>query len=90
MNIEIAIPPFLQPLTGNVKQLSVSGGTVSACLDDLVKRYPGLKERLFGRDGQLPKGINVFINGKNVYPDGLSGPVHVGDKIHISYVVLGG
>jgi molybdopterin converting factor small subunit len=90
MSVEINIPPVLQALAGDVKQIDVTGKTVGECLKELVKQYPRLKSRLFNRQGKLSNGINIFINGENAYPEPLSRIVHEGDKVHISYIVLGG
>jgi molybdopterin converting factor small subunit len=90
MSVEINLPPVLQALVGDIRQVDVSGGTVGECLADLVKRYPPLKSRLFNRNNKLPNGINIFVNGENAYPEPLAKRVYEGDKIHLSYIVLGG
>jgi molybdopterin converting factor small subunit len=90
MTIEINIPPVLQALVAGVSRIDVSGGTVGECFKEMVKKYPQLKPKLFNRRGELPKGINIFINGESAYPEPLSRPVRDSDKIHISHIVLGG
>ena len=90
MSVEINLPPVLQALVGDIRQVDVAGGTVGACLEDLVERYPPLKPRLFDKKNKLPAGINIFVNRENAYPDPLAKKVAEGDKIYISYIVLGG
>ncbi len=90
MSVEINIPPSLQPFANDVRQIHVSGSTVAACLEELVKQYPQLKVKLFTRKGVLLKSINIFINREAANPAGLDRPVRDGDKIHISYLVMGG
>jgi molybdopterin converting factor small subunit len=90
MSIEINIPPLLQSMADNIKQVAVNGDTVGACLDAMVKRYPQMKPKLFNGDGVLNKSINIFVNGKSIYPAGVKAAVLDGDEIHITYVVLGG
>ena len=90
MSVEIILPPMLQALTGDVKQFSASGKTLVACLNDLIEKYPEIKPKIFSRSGKLANGVNIFLNRENIPPDSLSKPVHDGDKIHISFVVLGG
>ena len=90
MGIEVNIPPFLQPLIGGARQVEVEGDTVGACLAELARRYPRLKDKLFDKVGKLPKGMNIFVNGKSIYPGGVTAPVRDGDKIHITYVIQGG
>ncbi len=90
MSVAINIPPSLQALVGGVVKTDVAGGTVGECLREFVRRYPRLKEKIFTRNGRLPKGMNIFINGAIAVPRPLSQPVHDGDKVHIAYIVLGG
>ena len=77
-------------MAGGVKQVEVNDGNVVSCLKSLVEKYPQLRSKIFEADGSLNKGINLFINGRSVLPAGLNQTVHNGDKIHITYVVLGG
>ena len=90
MSIQINIPPFLEPLTGGLKQVKVNGNTVGECLEGLVTQYPDVKEKLFTRDGQFLKGLNIYINGEDSYPEVLNRPVSEGDVIHIAYLIFGG
>jgi len=90
MSVEINIPPVLQALFDGVRQVDVSGSTVGECLKHLVERYPRLKPGLFNRQGKLPKGVSIFVNGESAYPGELTRPVHDGDKVYITNIVLGG
>lgn len=90
MAIEITIPPALQPLAGDMKQVAAAGHTVGECINDLIKKYPGIKSKLINRQGRLRNGINIFLNGQNVYLGPLAKTVRDGDKIHIAFTVLGG
>ena len=90
MAIEINVPPVLQALISGVSQISVSGATIGECFKEMVQIYPALKPKLYDENGSLPKGINIFLNGVSAYPNPLPKPVHDGDKIHISHIVLGG
>ncbi|HJX12887.1 MAG TPA: MoaD/ThiS family protein [Dehalococcoidales bacterium] len=90
MTVKINIPPFFQHLTGSVKIFEAGGSTVGECLNELVRQYPEIKSKLFTRNGRLLKGLNVFINGESAYPGELARPVRDGDKLHITYVMVGG
>ncbi len=90
MVVEVSIPPLLQTLADGTKQIDVGGGTVSECLEAVVKRYPRLKARLFTRGGKIAKGLNIYINGEGVYPDVLARSVKDGDKVHLAYLIFGG
>ena len=90
MSVEIFLPPMLQVMAGDEKQVACTGNTIGNCLNDLIEKYPQMKLKVFGRNGKLANGVNVFLNGTNVLPDKLSSPVRDGDKIHVSFLVLGG
>lgn len=84
------LPPVLQALAGDVKQVACDGKNIGNCLNDLIEKYPPIRPKLFQRRGKLVNGVNIFLNGENIPPGTLSKPVHNGDKIHISFIVLGG
>ncbi len=90
MSVAVHIPPSLQALTGDVNEVIVTGDTVGGCLRELVRLYPQLRGKLFTAKGKLLKGINIFINRVNVFPDALTKPVSTGDVVHVAYTVLGG
>ena len=90
MTVEINIPAFLQPLTGGVSLIKVNGRTLGECLDGLVEQFPGLRSRLYTENNTLHKGINIFINGEGTHHGDLTIPLDDGDKIHITYVTVGG
>jgi len=90
MSVEINIPPSLQALIDGVRQVNIAGGTIGECLKDLTLRYPQLKTKIFMRNGKLPRGMNIFINGASAGPRPLDRSVRDGDKVHIAYIVLGG
>jgi molybdopterin synthase sulfur carrier subunit len=90
MSVEIIIPPSLQPLTDPSTVITIGGGTVGECLEELARQYPKLRSRLFDENGELLKGLNIFINTEDAYPGALTRPVHDGDKIYIFFIVMGG
>ena len=90
MSVEIIIPPSLQPLTGGESAISASAGTIRNCLEDLADKYPELRARLFNKSGRLAGGLNVFINAEAAYPGALARLVRDGDRLYLSYIVMGG
>jgi molybdopterin converting factor small subunit len=90
MSVIINIPPFLEHLTESIKRIEVDGKSVGECLDALIERFPDVKPKLINKDGKLLKGLNVFINGESAYPEELAKPVKDGDRLNITYVMVGG
>lgn len=90
MSVAVHIPPSLQALAGDASEIAIAGDTVGACLRELVRLYPPLRVKLFTTKGQLLKGINIFVNRANIFPDALITPVSDGDIVHVAFTVLGG
>lgn len=90
MSVEIFLPPMLQAMAGEVKQVTCTGRTIGNCLNELIEKYPQIKPKLLNRRGKPADGVNIFLNGENIPPEMLTRPVGDGDKIYISFIVLGG
>ncbi len=70
--------------------VAVSGITIGACIDDLIRQYPGLRERLFDKKGKLRNFIEIYLNNESAYPDELKRTTRGGDEIHIVILLAGG
>jgi molybdopterin converting factor small subunit len=90
MSIEFNLPPFFQPLADNASIVKVNGRTIGECLEELVQQHPRLKPKIFTRKGKLIKGLSIFINGQATNHGAMARPVRDGDKLHITYIVMGG
>jgi len=89
--VTVLIPTPLRRYTDGAAQVAATGSTVSAALDDLESRHPGLKERICEDDGQIRRFVNVFVNGENVRErDGADTAVKSGDEIGIIPAMAGG
>ena len=87
----VRIPPVLRANVGGAKQVDVSGATVGELLDGLVAAHPGLRDQLFGADGELNRFVNVYLDGQDVrYLDGVATPVDPRDELVILPAMAGG
>ena len=69
-------------LPGMPEEIECDGNTVAEALADCALKEPGLKYRLFHRDGS--PGVGVSVNGTNVPPeDAATVTVEEGDKIRL-------
>ena len=59
----VGIPSLLRQLTNGQTALAVEGDTVRQVIDNLDKRYPGLKDRLCDGD-RLRPSISVVVDGQ--------------------------
>ena len=66
--MQIAFFATLRPIVGQkrVELPTEPGTTVQALAEQLVHRWPELREHLLDTDGQLGRRVNVFIDGRNV------------------------
>ena len=87
MSIKLNLPSVLSYYTNNQQLPEVNGNTVGECLDHLTKQYPDLKRVMYTEDGKVASFFDVYINGQDASPDGLSRPVKDGDELSI---ILGG
>jgi molybdopterin synthase sulfur carrier subunit len=86
----VRIPPTLRPEVGGARQLEASGGTVRDVIEDLVDRYPPLRDQLL-QDGGLASFVNVFLGGEDVRTlDGLETPVEEGSTVILLPAMAGG
>ena len=86
----VRIPPTLRAEVGGVRELEASGETVGDVLDDLVDRYPPLREQLL-RDGGLASFVNVFLGGEDVRTlEGLETEVRDGATLILLPAMAGG
>ncbi|MCU0465094.1 MAG: DUF4395 family protein [Anaerolineae bacterium] len=86
----IKIPTPLRVYTGNNAQVTVSGDTIRAALDDLTTQFPDLKPHLFN-NSELRSFVNIFVGDEDIrFLDGLDTPVEAGDALRIIPSIAGG
>jgi len=90
MAIKVNLHKTHREYTGGREVVPVAGTTVGACIDDLIRQYPGLRERLFDKKGQLRNFIEIYINNESAYPDEMKKVTQDGDEIHIIILLAGG
>lgn len=84
----VFIPPLLRPVTDGQESLNVSGQTVAEVIDNLDRRFPGVRMRLIEGD-RLKPGLSVGI-GTRVSARGLSSKVGLDDEVHFLPAIGGG
>ena len=67
------------------------GAIIRDLLNRLVELRPSLAERLLEQDGNIPRSVNVFVNGRDIrYLNGLDTPITPHDEVTILPPVAGG
>jgi len=88
---QVRIPPVLRESAGGTKQVELEGGTVGDVLQQLVDRFPALRDQLFTADGALNRFVNVYLNDEDVrYLSELATPAGERDSIVVLPAMAGG
>ena len=89
--VQVKIPTPLRKYTAGNGGVEAEGGTVSALVDDLERRYPGIKERICDENGQVRRFVNIFVNGEDIrFLSHLDTPLKAGDELSIVPAIAGG
>jgi len=68
-----------------------SARSLSALLDDLESRFPRLRHRLRDETEVVRPFVKIFVNGKEVRPNGKRGPrLGPDDEVDILHSIQGG
>lgn len=94
MTIPVQIPTAFKKFTEGVSKLELEpdqAQTVRAMTDELIRRYPGLKDQMFQRENELQRHVNIFVNGTDTrFIDGLDSQLDDGDDVMIVLAIAGG
>jgi len=85
---EVHIPAMLRELTGGLATVEATGSTVREVIDDLERRWPGIRDRLT-EDGRLRSNLSVAVDGE-VSPLGLRESVEPSSEVHFVAAIKGG
>lgn len=87
----IRIPTPLRKLTNNEEEVTASGATLGAVLEELNATYPGLGERILDEQGAIRRFVNIFVNDEDVrFLQEKETPVKETDEISIVPAIAGG
>jgi molybdopterin converting factor small subunit len=87
----IRIPTPLRPYAGNTPEVTVTGETVGAALNDLTVKHPDLRKHLYTEAGELRAFVNVFLAQEDVrHLQGEKTPLKETDQLRIVPSVAGG
>lgn len=87
----LRIPAPLRPFADGEGEIPVPSGTVSAALDEMVKKHPALKTHLYDDGGELRSFVNLFLNDEDVrYLQGVDTEMGENDRLMIIPSIAGG
>jgi molybdopterin synthase sulfur carrier subunit len=86
----VRIPPTLREQTGGERELAAEGETVRDLLDDLMGRFPALRQQLV-EDGDIAPFVNVYLEGEDVRTlDGIDTEVRPDSTVILLPAMAGG
>jgi len=86
----VRIPPTLRSETDGAREVEARGGTVRELLDDLMGRFPSLRDQII-REDDLAPFVNVYVEGEDIRTKaGLDTPVDEKSQIILLPAVAGG
>ena len=91
MSIRVRVPTPLRKLTGEKGEIEAKGVDISELIEDIEKRYPGLKDRIYDDTGEIRRFINIYVNEEDIrFIDGKKTKVADGDEVSIIPAIAGG
>jgi sulfur-carrier protein len=89
--VEVKLPTVLRTHADGQASITSDGATVGEVFDDLVGRYPSIRDNLLDGAGGLHKFVNVYKNDDDIrYLDQLDTKLERGDVLSIIPAVAGG
>lgn len=85
--MKVLIPGALRSYTG-CSATEAAGGTLAEVLDDLERRYPGIRFRMIDEQGRMRPHIRFFVAGLPVHD--LARPLAAGEEVAIVQALSGG
>ena len=85
--MKVLIPSALRSYTQS-GETEASGATLAAVLDELDRRYAGIRFRMIDEQDRIRPHIRIFVNGEQVRE--LSRPLHAADEVIIVQALSGG
>lgn len=85
--MRVLIPSPLRSYTDS-REVEASGATVAQVLDDLERRYPGIRFRMIDEQECVRRHIRFFVNGEQVFE--LSRRLDGADELVIVQALSGG
>jgi molybdopterin synthase sulfur carrier subunit len=91
MSVRVRIPTPLRRFTAGAEEVGVSGETISHVVEDLERKFPGMKERVCDEQGRVRRFVNIYVNGDDIrFLSSLETAVKDGDEVAIVPAIAGG
>ena len=86
--VQVELAALLHSYTGGVRVIEASGATLGEVLEDLDRRFPGIRFRVVDEQDRLRPHVRLFVNGTDARE--ISTPLRDGDRVYIVGALSGG
>ncbi|MEP1123648.1 MAG: MoaD/ThiS family protein [Ilumatobacter sp.] len=86
--MKVRIPTPLRSYTGGASEVDADGATLAELIDDLDRRYPGLRFRVIDEQGRLRQHMRLFVN--RAMEHDLGDPLAPTDEVVLMQALSGG
>lgn len=91
MTVSVRVPTPLRKFTNGADEVNAQGESVRALVEDLERKFPGIKERICDETGKIRRFVNVYVNGDDIrFLQNLETSLKEGDNISIVPAIAGG
>jgi molybdopterin synthase sulfur carrier subunit len=91
MSVRVRIPTPLRRFTGGSEEVAVNGSSIATVVEDLERKFPGIKERLCDEQGRIRRFVNIYVNGDDIrFLSSIDTQVKDGDEVAIVPAIAGG
>lgn len=88
MSCTIRIASPLRSYTDGAPSVQAAGTTLREVLEDLERRFPGMRFRMIDEQNRIRRHMRLFVNTQEAKE--LSAPVRAGDEVHLICALSGG
>jgi sulfur-carrier protein len=86
--MKILLPTPLAEYTAHRREVHAEGATLSELLDDLDRRFPGIRFRIIDEQDAIRPHIKIFVNREQA--SGLGRPLQPRDEVLVVAALSGG
>ena len=86
--VEVRVAALLHTYTGGASAVQASGDTLGEVLDDLDRRFPGIRFRVVDEQDRVRRHVRCFVNATDARD--VATRVNDGDEIYIVGALSGG
>ena len=86
--MRVRISTILHDYTGGESEVEAGGSNLGEVLDELERRYPGLRFRVVDEQDRIRRHIAMYVG--NDLAEGLDHPVGGSETVHIIGALSGG